>query len=83
LHAWTYRTFKQQNGILHAWTYRIFKQQQNGIVLWNTGTSKQTIPDDRRMQKGESDIFCMLGRIVLSNNKNGIVQNVCLNKDGN
>jgi hypothetical protein len=30
---------------------------------------KKTISDDRRMQKGEYDIFCMLGRIVLSNNK--------------
>ena len=54
--------------LLHAWTYRTFKQQ-NGVVPWNTGTSKPTILDDRRMQKGESNIFCMLGRIVLSNNK--------------
>jgi hypothetical protein len=51
--------------LLHAWTYRIFKQQ-NGIVPWNTGTLKPTISDDRRMQKGEYDIFCMLGRIVFS-----------------
>jgi hypothetical protein len=54
--------------LLQAWTYRTFKQQ-NGVVPWNTGTSKPTISDERRMQKGESDIFCMLGRIVLSNNK--------------
>jgi hypothetical protein len=53
---------------LHAWAYLTFKQQ-NGIVPWNTGTSKPIISDDRRMQKGESNIFCKLGRIVFSNNK--------------